>query len=75
MSRYAVFSGNQYYPLGGFRDFVAAYETLSEAQEYYHETFKKSSDDWLQIVDLAQCAVVEWHNRNDDSMGGFGIKE
>lgn len=58
MKRYLVFSGSQYYPSGGWEDFINDYDNLQEA-----ETKAKSEAgvcQWAQVVDtLTKTMVVD----------------
>lgn len=46
---FALFSGNTYYPRGGFGDLTARFDTLEEAIEFA----KKEAKDWNYIVDVS----------------------
>lgn len=56
MKRYLVFAGDQYYPAGGWEDFMGAFVTLEEAQDYYE---KLTGTDWKQLVDLETQTVLK----------------
>lgn len=43
---FIVFAGDQYYPLGGYRDYRGQFYTIGEAREY----LLSSRQDWWQIV-------------------------
>lgn len=45
LKRFLLFSGSDYYPGGGWDDFVASFDTLEEAKD------RKSHRDWNQMVD------------------------
>jgi len=47
MKKYVIFSGDIYYPEGGFHDYSGSYDTLAEAMQ----SVAKSTVDWWQIVD------------------------
>ena len=55
MKRYLVFAGFNYYPSGGWDDFVDAFSTLEEAQASAISCQSRGesggSFDWVQIVD------------------------
>ena len=61
---FILFAGQDYYPGGGWEDFVGMYESLEEARE----AFYKSNDDsvipyeWGHVVDLKNQVVV-WQNQ------------
>lgn len=47
LKRYLVFSGEDYYPAGGWEDFDASYDTLAEA----HAAIKTEAFTWAHVVD------------------------
>jgi menaquinone-dependent protoporphyrinogen IX oxidase len=47
MKRYLLFAGEDYYPRGGWSDFIGDFDTIDEAKNYKIEYI-----DWIQIVDL-----------------------
>lgn len=52
MNQFLLFSGDYYYPSGGWDDFVASYKTVQEA---------RAADcwgDWAQVVDSVTGEVV-----------------
>jgi len=53
-----VFTGMQYYPSGGWGDFIGTADTLDAARAHA-ETAADGSDDWYQIVDASSLKVVE----------------
>lgn len=48
VKRFVVFSGEHYYPCGGWNDQDDSFDTLEEAQGFV----KKLGRAWVQIVDL-----------------------
>jgi hypothetical protein len=48
MKRYLLFAGENYYPKGGWEDFVKDFNTVEEALEYMAHY---KPDDWFHIVD------------------------
>jgi hypothetical protein len=54
---YAIFAGDDFYPNGGWADFVMAFHTLDMAKDYVQHN--RSVWDWYQIVDLANQKVVD----------------
>lgn len=56
MKRYAVFKGSDYYPIGGWGDFVQAFETLEEARA---ELKRPPVHNWSHIVDLQELREVD----------------
>jgi len=56
LSKYLLFSGDHYYPNGGFSDYQGVFDSVEDAKE--HLVMMASSDnswktDWAQIVKLA----------------------
>ncbi len=63
MARFVVFGGSNYYPSGGFRDFLGEASTLAEAERLavssLDEMFKESPiGSWAHIVDTSMRVVV-----------------
>jgi hypothetical protein len=52
VKRFAVFSGDLFYPNGGWKDFQSSHATLTEAKKAL------APGDWLQIVDLSTGRIV-----------------
>lgn len=55
MKMYLLFSGNQFYPIGGFRDFDMDFDSIDEAIEH----FKAMNHDWYQIVQSSDFSIVD----------------
>jgi hypothetical protein len=51
MKRYLLFTGNQYYPSGGWSDFKGSFDTVEEA-------LIETRGDWWHIVDSEIGTVV-----------------
>ena len=49
MKRFLVFSGYDYYPCGGWDDFLGAFDSIEEARA---AAAKEAPSNWTQIVDL-----------------------
>lgn len=60
MKRFALFSGEVYYPRGGWSDFFASFDTKEEALA----CAATQRADWWQIVDLQEGNMVECGSRN-----------
>ena len=45
--QFALFAGDNYYPSGGFHDFVDSFDTVDEAKAYLTAIY-----DWAEIIDL-----------------------
>jgi len=62
MNRYLVFAGADYYPIGGFDDFVAGFRELQYAMKFIetiHETGKnKEPAEWCHIIDTHLMEVL-----------------
>lgn len=52
---FLLFAGDQYYPSGGWGDFVAAFPTLNDA-ETAAATLRQRQ--WMHIVDTATLDIV-----------------
>jgi hypothetical protein len=59
--RYALFAGDQYYPSGGWEDFIGAYDSIEAARE----RAQRERYEWFHIVDLASAQIVEEGFRRD----------
>jgi len=55
MKRYAIFCGDNYYPLGGFDDYVNSYDTMEEALQF---AVRLDYGDWWHIVDIDKSTIV-----------------
>lgn len=66
MPRFLLFAGITYYPAGGARDLIGAFESIEEAQEA-----DLSEHDWANIHD-AQTGVTEWSWSSDDYRDPYG---
>ena len=49
MSKYWLFAGDNYYPAGGFKDFVDGFSNIEDAKKY---CLNLGSLDWAHIVDM-----------------------
>jgi hypothetical protein len=47
MKRYLLFAGDDYYPAGGFEDFIKDFDSIEDAEN----CLPTLSFDWYQIVD------------------------
>jgi hypothetical protein len=56
---FALFTGSQYYPSGGWHDYEGTYDTQLEA----YEACVKISCDWWHIIDLSTGAFVDQGER------------
>jgi hypothetical protein len=60
---FAYFSGDKYYPIGGWDDFKESFARLDEAQWRYWDDKERTERgeiqvDWAQIVDLDTMQVI-----------------
>jgi len=62
MKRFLVFSGQSYYPSGGFQDFDSAHDTFEEAQAARQALHSQYG--WSQIADLTTLSIVEYQYEN-----------
>ena len=59
VKRFVVFAGFQYYPGGGWEDFIGSCDTLEEARELRRATLEENYQySWSHIVDLQTGEVV-----------------
>ena len=54
--KYIIFSGDMYYPSGGWYDFVGTVDTLDEAKKVYEK--KKKLAYWVHVVDMESGKIV-----------------
>ena len=57
MQRYLLFMGSNYYPSGGWEDFVGSFPSVEGALVYALEGHGHSRD-WFQVVDLISGEIV-----------------
>ncbi len=50
IKQFAIFAGEDFYPLGGWSDYIKSFDTLEDAKEYI--LAGNVMRDWIQIVDL-----------------------
>jgi hypothetical protein len=61
MKRFFLFSGDNYYPSGGWSDFVKDFDTVSEAKSH----ILQNRADWYEIVDSTDGKVVDCSVHSD----------
>lgn len=61
---FLLFAGNNYYPSGGWDDYVDSYSTLEEAKAVGEDRLKSRAD-WSHIVDIRVGGVVVYSNGRD----------
>lgn len=59
MKQYLLFSGDTYYPYGGWRDFDESFDSIDEAEKYISNNH---APDWWQIVDIKTGKIVKSNN-------------
>lgn len=57
MKRYLLFAGVDYYPEGGFNDYVNSYSTYNEALEDAQKLLSDGNQ-WWQIVDTLENTII-----------------
>lgn len=64
MKRFVIFSGDEYYPRGGWEDFVGSTDTLSEAMDHEAEGRdpRRINGYWSHIVDMETQTIVDSFN-------------
>lgn len=67
MSTYFLFAGDDYYPLGGARDFIAASPTVDEAKAAY------AGQNWAHIAD-ADMKIVLIYNTGVQTRDGHVLR-
>jgi hypothetical protein len=56
---FILFAGQDYYPGGGWEDFIGMYESLEEAREaFYKSGYSVIKYEWGHVVDLENQVVV-----------------
>ena len=58
MKRFLLFAGEDYYPWGGWRDFVGSFDTAEEAMAVINQPVHGETVEWGHIVDSEQWAAV-----------------
>lgn len=64
MERYLVFSGENYYPLGGWEDFRNSYDSEAEARNAL-DLLVKGEYVWGHVVDTQKGFIVFHHGDSD----------
>ena len=54
---YLLFTGNDFYPMGGANDLIGRFETINEAIEHHDK--KEFSGRWAHILNLDTLSVVK----------------
>lgn len=64
MKQYLLFAYDDFYPLGGFNDFVESFEYYDEIAPYIRSRYKPYSNDWYQIINI-EAGFVEVFETGD----------
>lgn len=72
--RFALFMGNQYYPRGGWEDFIAAFDTVDEAMLQAAKDLHQFTYCWANIADLQTGKIVR-HGDDYDFKGEIKWEE
>jgi hypothetical protein len=63
---YFLFAGYDYYPGGGWKDFIGRYESAGEAVRAAHQRnddcWHVRNDDWWHVIDVRTGENIESHN-------------
>ena len=67
MERFLVFAGSDYYPAGGWHDFIGDFANYDEAKAkamLYHDQRPVGKDRlwWAHIVDLVNLKIIDGPN-------------
>ncbi len=68
MKRFLLFSGDTYYPYGGFWDCNHSFDSLEEAVSFA----ASKDDDWYHVVDIQTMKVVA---NSGESCYGEGVPQ
>ena len=69
LKRYALFSGCDYYPRGGSRDFQGSFGSIEEAQQRIPKTTGLYAHEWAQVVDLLTGGVARYWEEGEEWSG------
>ena len=57
MNNYLLFAGDNYYPSGGWEDFIGSFSTQEEAQDVGADKIEDEFN-WYHVVDLSSGNIV-----------------
>jgi hypothetical protein len=57
--KYLLFSGSDYYPSGGFFDFIDVFDSVEEAVAMAIKKKKDKDHDWYHVVDAETFKILE----------------
>lgn len=69
MKRYALFHGDQFYPLGGWEDLCASFDTVEEARAATDRLNPKYT--WWHVVDIEAGEIVASPEIDHDGKHGL----
>ncbi|WZK93383.1 hypothetical protein [Bacillus phage BvP] len=56
--RYLLFSYSDYYPIGGLRDVVLAFDKFEELESWYKDNSHLTYSDYIDLFDLEKREVI-----------------
>lgn len=59
MKRYLLFTFGNYYPCGGFEDYISSFDTIEDAYQYWINIPEIDRDSNCQIVDYTTLEIVK----------------
>lgn len=77
LKRYWLFTGAEYYPSGGMKDFKGSFESVGEAIAHLQIVKTSRSIEWYQILDSFEGKVVQnvgdipYHLVDDEQVWDF----
>ena len=57
MKRYMLFAGQEFYPSGGWSDFIDSFDSIDEARD----CSRSGPFDWYHIIDSTNLETIEAH--------------
>lgn len=65
MKRFLLFAGEDYYPIGGWNDFLGDFDTVAEAKGVGEGYREGSALCWWHVVDTEAAAIVTYYGDDD----------
>ena len=59
MKQFLLFAGDDYYPAGGWDDFIASFDLQKEAEDFMYQC--NTRYDWYHIIDITQ--INTWQTK------------
>jgi len=66
LKKVLLFAGNQFYPNGGWEDFVEYFDSIDEAKKFLIDNFNDESYMWAHIVLRDRIKVSARRDTNND---------